>query len=71
MGEGLKGVLAAIVLVVLSSGIYALTASKQDRKAFINATGKTLHDTAYGDIPVIDNYRDALKQGKTEIPPES
>jgi hypothetical protein len=61
IGEGLKGVLASIVFIVLFSGIYALTLSKENRKSFIGAVGKTIQDTVYGKLPVIDNYRDVLK----------
>ncbi|MEG3134266.1 hypothetical protein SC206_11900 [Rouxiella sp. T17] len=65
VGEGLRGILATIITIILASGIYSLTLNKEKRGVLIDATIKTLFNTVNGDIPVLDVYRtELLRQSK-------
>ena len=62
LGEGIKGIMATTLVIILFSGIYALTLSKDERRKFLPAVEKSIADTLNGHIPLYDNYKDTLRE---------
>jgi len=65
IGDGVKGVLATIVLIVFGSGLFALTLPQEQRGLAYKAGADAFMDTVNGNIPIIDQYRKSLSELQT------
>lgn len=65
IGDGIKGVLATIVVIVFGSGLFALTLPQEQRGLAYKAGADAFMDTVNGNIPILDQYRKSLSDLET------
>ena len=62
IGDGIKGVLSTIVLIIFGSGLFALTLPQEQRGLAYKAGADAFMDTVNGNIPFVDQYRKSLRE---------
>ena len=62
--DAVKGVASTLFVIALFGGVYSLFVSKEQRAAYYHAIGQSLTDVATGELPVIDNFKEHIKEQK-------